>query len=147
LPERPYVPFLVFNHRAGWIAPYGKTGTLPVPERFFLGGPDSIRSFQFDGMPPRDVDGDPIGGELFWQTNLEAQVPVSGPLYIVAFCDAGNLAISPEGYTWENTRIGLGLGARIYTPVGAVSLDYGYNLIRRDGDPIGAVQFGFGFNF
>lgn len=146
-PENQFVPFLVFNHRVGWIGPFGGTKDIPIPERFFMGGPNSVRSFQLDGMGPRDAEGDPLGGELFWLLSSELQVPIFGPFYGVAFVDAGNLALTPEEYDWEQTRVALGLGARLYTPIGAVRLDYGYNLIRRDGDPIGAVQFGFGFTF
>ncbi len=146
-PERPFVPFLVFNHRIGLIAPFGGTGEIPTPERFFMGGPNSVRSFQFDGMGPRDADGDPIGGEFFWLLTGELQVPILGPFYGVTFLDAGNLALTLAEYDWDYTRVALGVGARLYTPIGAVRVDYGYNLIRGPGDPIGAVLFGFGFTF
>lgn len=146
-PERPFVPFLVFNHRVGWIAPFAGTDEIPTPERFFMGGPNSVRSFQLDGMGPRDADGDPIGGELFWLLTGEFQMPIWGPFYGVTFVDAGNLALTPADYDWDDTRVALGVGARLYTPIGAVRIDYGYNLIRGQGDPIGAVLFGFGFTF
>lgn len=146
-PERPFVPFFMINHRAGLIAPFAGTGDVPSPERFYLGGPDSIRSFQLDGMGPRDRDADPLGGEIYWLVNLELQVPVWNALYLVGFSDAGNLSPTISTYDWEETRIAIGAGMRFYTPIGALRVDYGYNLIRRDGDPIGAWQFGFGFNF
>jgi outer membrane protein assembly factor BamA len=65
----------------------------------------------------------------------------------VAFVDLGNLAPTWQDAEIEQTRIAPGLGLRFYTPIGAVFVDYGYNLIRLDGDPVGAVQFGFGFTF
>jgi outer membrane protein insertion porin family len=106
-----------------------------------------VRSFQLDGMAPRDEDGDPIGGQLYWQLNLEAQIPVFGPFYAVGFVDFGNLAPEWREAAISETRVAPGLGMRLYTPIGAVYVDYGYNLVRKDGDPVGAVQFGFGFTF
>ena len=146
-PSRPFVPFVVLNHRAGIILPYGDTGQVPVQERFFLGGPESIRSFQLDGMPPRSENGVPTGGQLSLLVNAEIQIPVFGPLYGVGFIDAGNLSTTASTFDWDETRIAAGIGARLYTPIGAVRVDYGYNLIRGAGDPIGAWQFGFGFTF
>lgn len=146
-PERAFVPFFFANHKIGSIFPFSGTGPVPAPERFFLGGPDSVRSFQLDGMAPRDDGGNPLGGEFFWQTNLEMQLPVWGPFYTVGFVDFGNLSLTPQDYAWDETRIAPGMGMRFYTPIGAVRVDYGYNLVRKDGDPAGALQFGFGFNF
>jgi len=145
--ERPFVPFLMINHRAGMLVPFDDTDALPVPERFFLGGPDTVRSFQFDGMPPRDPEGNLLGGEAYWVVNLEAQVPIYRALFGVVFTDIGNLSPALSSYEEDNTRIALGGGLRFYTPIGALRVDYGYNLIRRDGDPFGAWQFGFGFTF
>lgn len=146
-PGRPFVPFFTFNHRAGVILPFGNTTSIPVPERFFLGGPDSVRSFQFDGMAPRDNAGTPLGGEAFLQANIELQWPVGRGFFLAVFTDAGNLAASIDEMEFNETRIAPGAGIRFYTPLGALRMDYGYNLVRRDGDPIGAWQFGLGVMF
>lgn len=145
--ERPFVPFFVLNHRAGIMIPYGNTEAVPVPERFFLGGPDTVRSFQLDGLGPRDQYGYPEGGMAYLLGNVEFQYPLWRALYIATFVDVGNLAPSVEEMSWDQTRVGPGIGMRLYTPIGAIRADYGYNLIRMDGDPIGAWQFGFGFTF
>lgn len=147
LPERTFVPFLAFNHRVAVIVPYGNTREIPVQERFFLGGPDTVRSFLYDGMAPRDKQGNPSGGLLSLLVNAELQVPIWRALFGVAFLDVGNLAPTISDFTWDDTRVALGLGARLYTPLGAIRIDYGANLIRGPGDPIGAWQFGFGFTF
>jgi len=144
--QRPYVPFLMANHRAGISVPFANTRTLPLPERFYLGGPDTVRSYQFDGMPPSS-GGVPIGGQTYWVINLEAQAPVYGPFFAVVFSDIGNLSPAIDDYEQDNTRVALGAGLRLYTPIGAVRVDYGYNVIQKEGDPVGAWQFGFGFTF
>jgi len=145
--ENPFVPFFVLNHRAGAILPFDGTGQVPIQERFFLGGTNTVRSFQFDGMAPRAPDGSPLGGQMFLQANVECQMPIIGSLYVLTFLDAGNLASDFDSFSWDETRFAVGLGSRFDTPLGSVSLDYGYNLVRKNGDPIGAWQFGFGFTF
>jgi outer membrane protein assembly factor BamA len=145
--EHPFVPFVVFNHRAGIILPYGGTTAVPVPERFFLGGPDTVRGFQLDGLGPRDSGGDPIGGLAMLLFNLEIQWPVFNNIYVAAFTDAGNLWSATQDIQPLDLQVDAGPGLRVYTPLGAIRIDYGYNLNRTEGDPIGAWQVGFGFTF
>ena len=147
IPERPFVPFVVLNSRAGLMLPFAGTEEIPIQERFFLGGPDTVRSFQLDGLGPKDADGYLEGGLAYLLGNAEIQWPVWKAFYLAAFVDVGNLSPTVEDFNWDETRIGVGLGGRVYTPLGAIRVDYGHNLIRKDGDPAGAWQFGFGFTF
>ena len=106
-----------------------------------------MRSFQLDGLGPKDADGYLEGGLAYLLGNAEIQWPVWKAFYLAAFVDVGNLSPTVEDFNWDETRIGVGLGGRVYTPLGAIRVDYGHNLIRKDGDPAGAWQFGFGFTF
>ena len=146
-PGRPFVPFLTFHHGVGALFPFGNTTAIPVPERFFLGGPDSVRSFAFDGMAPRDRKGNPLGGEAFFQANVELQWPVGRGFFLAVFTDVGNLAPRLEDMEFCETRIAPGVGLRFFTPLGALRVDYACNLVRRDGDPLGAWQLGLGVTF
>ncbi|HEY8900711.1 MAG TPA: BamA/TamA family outer membrane protein [Chthoniobacterales bacterium] len=146
--EHPFVPFLIFNHRAGVILPSGGgSESVPVQERFFLGGPNTVRSFQLDGLGPSDRDGDPLGGLGMFLLNAEIQWPVYNNIYLAAFADAGNVWSSASEIRPMDLQVGAGPGLRVYTPLGAIRVDYGYNVNRRAGDPIGAWQVGFGFTF
>jgi len=145
--ERPWVPFLALNTRVGLILPFADTDLVPTQERFFLGGETSVRSFQYDGLGPRDGDGDPLGGQAYFLYNVEFQMPVFNALYAVVFTDIGNLAVEVQDLSLDQTAVAVGGGLRFYTPVGALRIDYGYNLNRLEGDPIGAWNFGFGFTF
>jgi len=145
--EHPFVPFVVFNHRAGIILPYGDNTTVPIPERFFLGGPNTVRSYQLDGLGPRDTDGDPLGGLATLLFNAEIQWPVYNNIYVAAFSDAGNIWSTARDIQPTDLQVAIGPGLRLYTPLGAIRIDYGYNLNRQQGDPVGNWQIGFGFTF
>lgn len=145
--ERPFVPFLVFNHFAGFLLPYADTEYVPVQERFFLGGPTTMRGYQLYGFGPKDADGYPTGGLASLLGTLELQWPIWSNFYSVMFTDVGNLATDVEDLAWNETQVSIGSGLRVYTPIGAIRVDYGYNVNRQPGDPIGNWQIGFGLTF
>lgn len=89
-------------------------GSLPISERFFAGGGNSIRGFDFEEAGPRVVivpqgifrnrRGEPVslppftvpfGGDALAVVNLEARIPVAGFLRAVPFYDGGNVFKRP----------------------------------------------------
>ncbi|MGI9035408.1 MAG: POTRA domain-containing protein [Pyrinomonadaceae bacterium] len=85
-------------------------GTLPISERFFAGGSQTLRGFAFDGAGPRvtvvpqgtfrNSKGDivtldpftvPFGGNALAITNLEARIPLNDIFQVVPFYDGGNV--------------------------------------------------------
>ncbi len=57
--------------RLGAILPVRDSSEIPLQERFFNGGQDSVRSFREDGLGPKDEHGNPIGGEAFSVASIE----------------------------------------------------------------------------
>ncbi|MGD9588219.1 MAG: POTRA domain-containing protein [Pyrinomonadaceae bacterium] len=85
-------------------------GILPISERFFAGGANTLRGFEFESAGPRVVivptgtfrnsNGEqvfldpftvPFGGNALAVVNLEARFPLAGSLRAVAFYDGGNV--------------------------------------------------------
>jgi outer membrane protein assembly factor BamA len=85
-------------------------GILPISERFFAGGSNTLRGFDFEEAGPRVVivpqgtfrnqDGDPVfltpftvpfGGNALAVVNLEARVPLTESIRAVPFYDGGNV--------------------------------------------------------
>jgi outer membrane protein insertion porin family len=60
---------------AGYVAENGN-GILPDYERFYLGGINSLRGFDFQDICVRDEEGDEIGGDKYIQFNLEYLFPL-----------------------------------------------------------------------
>ncbi len=84
--------------------------TLPISERFFSGGSNTLRGFNFEEAGPRQViipEGTfhdqnkkpvflnpftvPVGGNALAILNLEARIPVTRALQVVPFYDGGNV--------------------------------------------------------
>ena len=84
--------------------------TLPISERFFAGGGNTLRGFEFESAGPRVVidpqgtfhnsDGEPVtldpftiplGGNALAIVNIEARVPVTNSVRMVGFYDGGNV--------------------------------------------------------
>jgi outer membrane protein assembly factor BamA len=131
-----------------------KTGPaeIPIDERFFNGGNNTVRSFAERDLGPHD-HGHPIGGEFFSVFNVEYTFPIYGEILGAVFFDAGNLlpnSTDPfESVTagFEEMRYAVGIGLRYKLPIGPVRLDYGYNPDRRPDEDVGAFHFSFGFAF
>jgi len=126
-------------------------GEVPLYERFFLGGPYSVRGFKARSISPVDrKTGDDIGGNKYLIANAEYQIPLAPEAGFkgVFFVDAGN--------TWDQGKwpfksqglwVGYGIGVRWYSPMGPMRFEYGWNLDRPPGDPAGVFEFTIGTAF
>jgi outer membrane protein insertion porin family len=114
---------------------------VPASERFFLGGPTTVRGFDFRDIGPQDLDDNPLGGTSFVQFNLEIGRSFARLLRLVVFLDAGNVYDSDNDFDIGELRRAAGFGIRIITPVGPVRLDWGFKLDRRPGEDL--VELGF----
>jgi len=131
----------------GYVESYGDTSSVPIQERYFLGGPFSLRGFSFRDVSPRDpVTGERIGGNKFLLGTAEIQVPLweeAISLKGAVFFDAGNVFAEGEPYELS-FRTDAGVGVRMITPIGPLRLDWGYNLRPRDGEGRSKIQFTVG---
>jgi outer membrane protein insertion porin family len=122
-------------------------GNLPVYEKFFLGGMNTVRGFEYAAISPRDpLTGDKIGGEKMMVYNTEFRFPLLKEQGVVGvvFFDAGNVFTADESYTFSGIRMGAGGGIRWYSPIGPLRLEWGYNLDRRLDEPSSQVEFSIG---
>ncbi|MCL5965880.1 MAG: outer membrane protein assembly factor BamA [Deltaproteobacteria bacterium] len=126
-------------------------GRVPIFERFFLGGPYSIRGFKSRTLSPADPNtGELIGGNKELVMNAEYLVPLLGEIGLkgVAFLDAGNTWRQGE-WPWkgEKMRYAAGFGVRWYSPMGPLRLEWGLNLNPKPGEERRVVEFTIGTAF
>ena len=143
---------IAFGARAGIIHSLTVSGpeeafAIPIDERFFNGGSDTVRSFGERDLGPHDHRGHPLGGEFFTVFNIEYTFPIFGELQGALFTDAGNLLPTAEEPGLDDMRYAIGAGLRYKLPVGPIRLDYGVNPDPHPDEDFGAFHFSFGFAF
>lgn len=127
-----------------------KANGLPVYEKYFLGGMNSIRGYKNWSISPTDpVTGTTIGGEKMVQFNMEFIFPLfkEAGMMGVVFYDMGNVYANSDGWNLGDLRRSYGGGIRYYSPMGPLRLEYGRVLDRRPGDPEGQWEFSVGTFF
>jgi outer membrane protein insertion porin family len=126
--------------------------SVPLPERFFAGGADSLRAFPFNQAGPRDTGaplvpggptskptGFPLGGNALFINNIELRFPFIGEnMQGVFFHDMGNVFSSLGNISFRFHQNNLqdfdymvhavGFGVRYRTPIGPIRGDLAYSL-------------------
>jgi outer membrane protein insertion porin family len=129
---------------------YGDTPTLPVQERFFLGGVNSIRGFRNFTISPKDPAGGEglTGGNKAFFVNNEVLFPLYEPLKMrgLVFFDLGNVFDERSNFEWSVKR-SAGVGIRFTSPIGAIRLEYGFNLAQDRGERAQVLHFSAGTAF
>jgi outer membrane protein insertion porin family len=124
-------------------------GDLPLYERFFLGGINTLRGFAYESVSPKDSNGDLIGGERMFVANFEVRFPLvkKAGLIGVVFYDTGNSWLKSQGYDFSDLRQSCGVGVRWMSPMGPLRLEYGYVLDPEPGDDTSNWEFTIGGMF
>ncbi len=129
-----------------WIVPIRETPSIPIQERLFNGGENSVRSFRQSELGPRDASGDPVGGEVRNLLSLELRQRISGNFAAALFADYGNIGLT-SGEAFEDFRSALGVGLRYGLPIGPIRVDTGFNPSRRPGEDRFVIHFSVGMPF
>jgi len=130
--------------RGGWADPFDDTAKVPIYERFFAGGAYTIRGYHERKVGPiDDVTEDPIGGESMFISNIEYTYPVIDFLKVATFFDSGNVWRKNSDFFSGGLKSSIGLGIRVKTPIGPVSVDYGWPLDTEPGEEGKAGRFHF----
>jgi len=126
-------------------------GEVPIFERFFLGGPYSVRGFKSRSLSPKDPNtGDLMGGNKEVVVNFEYLFPLVSEIGFkgVLFTDLGNSWV--QGAWPANDQglwVGYGFGVRWYSPMGPLRFEWGWNLNRPAGEPKRVMEFTIGTPF
>jgi outer membrane protein insertion porin family len=144
---------------------------LPLFERYFLGGINSVRGFSERTLGPRAPDmchnrdvgdkhpltpstpcidgeikvaGDVIGGDTAAVFNAELMFPIAEQYGLrgVAFFDMGNAFSS--GFSFADIRRSVGVGGRWLSPFGPLRVELGFPLNKKPGDDTSVIGFSIG---
>ncbi|MGA9853046.1 MAG: autotransporter assembly complex family protein [Gammaproteobacteria bacterium] len=92
---------------------------LPLSQRFFAGGDQSVRGYGFNTLGPTDQYGNVIGGKDLLVGSIEVDQRLTRIFGVAAFLDAGN-AMNSFNVSLDK---GVGIGLRIRTPIGMIRFD------------------------
>ncbi|MBC54721.1 MAG: hypothetical protein CMQ34_12895 [Gammaproteobacteria bacterium] len=98
---------------------------LPLSVRFFTGGDQSVRGYQFGGLGATNADGEVVGGKHLLVGSVEYDIPVMGGWHAAVFYDTGN---SFADFDNMQLRDSAGIGVRWHSPIGPIRLDVARNL-------------------
>jgi outer membrane protein assembly complex protein YaeT len=133
--------------------------SVPLPELFFAGGSNSLRSFSINQAGPRDLQtGYPIGGQGLFVNNLEIRTPpvalpfVGDNLGFVFFHDMGNVFDTANHIISGMLRIHQPSIANCSAPTSTATCNFSYNpqavgMGVRYKTPVGPVRLDVGYNF
>jgi outer membrane protein insertion porin family len=118
---------------------------LPLYERFYLGGMDTIRGFDFGEAGPEDENGDVIGGTSEVILSAEWVYPLvkSMGLHGVLFFDMGKAYDQDENLDLD-LRQSVGFGVRWKSPMGPLRVEWGLNLSPEDDEKSAVWDFSVG---
>jgi len=170
--SRWYFPLfwgLVFKTNAtiGYIQQLDASKPIPISERYFLGGINSVRGYYLRSIAPRVLvpsSSRPdagttwfqVGGDKEFYCNFELEFPIIPQANIrgVLFYDAGNaFALDAKFFQDKQNSLPLGLfhsvgfGFRWFSPVGPLRFEFGFPLNRRPEDDSFAFEFNIGNSF
>ena len=162
---------LKFNAALGWVATTNSERPVPIFERFFLGGPNSVRGFERATLSPTEpvaadpndpassLVGFPVGGNKELLFNLEVEFPIITAIGIrgVLFMDAGNAFGNNQPYTLDLDvfhpnatdyndvlRTSVGFGFRWFSPIGPLRFEWGFPLSPLDNEEPSVFEFSVG---
>jgi outer membrane protein insertion porin family len=129
---------------------------LPLFERYFLGGINSVRGFAERSLGPRDCEGsvsnsggkcsadDVLGGNKAAVINTELLFPIAEQYGLrgVAFFDMGNSF--SDSFDFGDLRRSVGVGARWMSPFGPLRVELGFPLNKQPGDETSVLGFSIG---
>jgi len=126
---------LEFRARVGASCPFGNSSEIPIYERYFAGGSNTIRGYEERVIGPFDpATKDPIGGNALLIGNIEYLYPLFSFLKVAAFYDIGNVWGKINKFGSGGYKSGIGLGVRVKTPIGPVMVDYGIPMNKAPGE-------------
>lgn len=107
---------------------------VPLSQRFFAGGDQSIRGFSFESIAPRDADGKLTGGQRLNVGSIEYRYRFRPTWLAALFVDAGRSYLEsgeesfdlngrPNLDSGTQLRKAAGVGIRWRSPVGIIAVD------------------------
>ncbi|HEX6999529.1 MAG TPA: autotransporter assembly complex family protein [Gammaproteobacteria bacterium] len=127
----PWNARLLLRGRVGALLDRGRLDRVPLSMRFFAGGDNSIRGFDYESLGPRNEAGELIGGNRLLEASVEYEQSLRPTWALAVFVDAGNAFLDGD-LTVERS---VGIGGRWFSPIGPVRVDVAWPISAADHSP------------
>ena len=121
---------------------------VPLYDRYFLGGGDSVRGFPYRSIGPVDENDDNYGGQFMYLFTAELSHPIYKILRGAFFCDVGDATSARFGPITQ-PNVGVGYGLRIMVPGidMPIRLDLAYPIVNNQEGVSRRLRFHFNMGF
>jgi outer membrane protein insertion porin family len=130
--------------RGGVIQNFGKSADVPYYRKWYLGGPQTLRGFEFREVSPRDQFAEPVGGKTYGFFSAEYSLDIVSPIRFAVFYDAGFVNKKAYDFNPGNYNDNFGFGLRLFVAGAPLSLDFGIPIT---GDKTNKKGNQFNFSF
>lgn len=130
--------------RGGVVQNFGDANDVPYYNKWYLGGPTTLRGYEFRDVSPRDQFDEPIGGKSYGFFSAEYSLDIVSPIRFAIFYDAGFVNRKAYDFNPANYADNFGFGLRLFVAGAPLSLDFGIP-IRSDKLSDKGNQFNFSF--
>lgn len=95
---------------------------IPSSQRFFTGGDQTVRGYDYESLSTEDSNGNLIGGRYLTVASAEYSIKVATHWRVAAFTDTGR-AFNQIDEPWHKS---VGAGVRWLSPVGQIRVDLAF---------------------
>jgi outer membrane protein insertion porin family len=130
--------------RGGVVQNFGDATDVPYYNKWYLGGPTTLRGFEFRDVSPRDEFDEPIGGKTYGFFSAEYSFDIVSPIRFAVFYDAGFVNRKAYDFNPSQYNDNFGFGLRLFVAGAPLSLDFGIPIT---GDRLNKKGNQFNFSF
>ncbi|MBQ9337380.1 MAG: outer membrane protein assembly factor BamA [Lentisphaeria bacterium] len=129
--------------KVGFLTSLDSSDMVPLYERYFLGGGDSVRGFPYRSIGPEDRNNDNYGGQTMYIVTAELSHPIYSIVRGAFFVDVGDAG--ENRFQFSSVNVGLGYGLRIKLPTIAapLRLDFAYPIVNNQDGVGNRLRFHF----
>jgi outer membrane protein insertion porin family/translocation and assembly module TamA len=145
----PLAETTVFASRLklAWAEPLRSDEDVPLFERFYAGGGNSVRGYGRSRLGPLSTSDDPLGGRSLIEGSFELRQQFTEKIGGAVFVDFGQVSLRSFNVPVDSLKFSAGFGVRYTTPVGPLRLDIGFPFDPPRGDRSWQIHFSIGPSF
>jgi outer membrane protein insertion porin family/translocation and assembly module TamA len=130
--------------KLGFADPDSDSDEVPLFERFYAGGINSVRGYGRHRLGPLSASDDPVGGRSLLEGSLELRRQFTEKLGGTLFLDFGEVSLHSFDVPVDELKYATGFGVLYTTPIGPLLLALGFPFEPPRGDNPWEVHFSIG---